>query len=365
MKKILALMLCLIFTLSLVACGGDSGSNGAIVIDPIEDEIAGTADHYGTVEVTATKDAYNFLTGKNDMASDMVGMRPYAISVNNISDCWPQYGLSQADIIFEMETEGGITRMMALYMDTREVARIGSVRSLRDQFLEAVFPLNPIIVHIGTSVYADKAIQEHSFRTLDGNNLPQSMFFDRDRYSAGYNSEHCYFTSGQNIDETLPAAKIKRTLSANVTSAFNFVGEDEVTVPTTGDATTIKFKFSSYGDGDLRYDAESNKYLKWEYGKAQVDAGNDNEQLAFDNAFVIFAPISTIDGTILVKVDYTAGGEGYYFSQGKYEKVTWTKPDYTDNFSFTTADGEELKVNTGNTYFAVVRDDRADELTIS
>ncbi len=362
MKKFLALMLCAVLALTLVACGG--GGNGAIVIDPLEDELAGTSDYYGTVDVTATKDAYNFLTGKNDIASDMVGLRPYAVSVNNILDCWPQYGLSQADIIYEMETEGGITRMMALFMDTREVPLIGSVRSLRDQFMEAVFPLNPIIVHIGTSYIADKAVAENNFRTLDGGYLTQAIYVDRARM-ATYATEHCKFTSGQLIDETLPAAKIKRELTTNVTSAFNFVPEGETTVPTTGDATAVKYSFSSYGDGDFRYDEATGKYLKWQYGRQQVDAGNDSVQLAFDNVFVIFAPISQIDGTVLVHVDYTQGGDAYYFSQGKYEKCTLTKGDYSNNFVFTTESGEELQVNTGNTHVGVVRDDRADKLVIS
>ncbi len=362
MKKIIALILCLILSFTLVACGGGGGS--AIEIDPELDELEGTSDYYGTVDVTATKDAYNFLTGRNDMASDMVGLRPYAISVNNIIDCWPQYGISQADIIFEMETEGGITRMMALFMDTREVPLIGSVRSLRDQFMEAVFPLNPIIVHIGTSIYADKAIAENNFRTLDGGNLPQAIYVDRQRMQS-YATEHCKFTSGQLIDETLPVAKIKRELTTTVTSAFNFVPEGETTVPTSGDATSVKYVFSQGYDGDFRYNAETKQYEKYQHGKAQVDAGNDSKQLSFDNVFLLFADIQQIEGSYLVHVDYTKGGEGYYFSQGKYEHVTWTKANYANNFEFKTDSGEELQVNPGITHFGVVRDTRANELVIS
>ncbi|MDO4566582.1 MAG: DUF3048 domain-containing protein, partial [Oscillospiraceae bacterium] len=346
------------------ACGGGSS---AIVIDPLEDELAGTSDYYGTVEITASQDAYNFLTGTNDMASDMVGLRPYAISVNNIIDCWPQYGLSDADIIYEMETEGGITRMMALFMDTRETPLIGSVRSLRDQFMEAVFPLNPIIVHIGTSIYADKAVAENNFRTIDGNNLPQVIFVMQSRLST-YAVEHTKFTSGQLIDETLPAARISRELTTNVESAFNFVTEGETTVPTTGDAATVKYSFSSYGDGDFRYDAETGKYYKWQYGRQQVDAvdtGEEEVPLSFDNVFVIFVPVSQIEGTALVQMDYDAGGDAYYFSQGRYEKCTWSKNGYSNNFVFLTESGEELQVNTGNTHVGVVDVDREDQLVIS
>ena len=364
MKKLLCILLCLCFVFTLAACG-KSSSSGEIV-DPVADELAGTSDTYGTVDVTATKDALNPLTGVKDMASDRVGMRPYAVSVNNIADCWPQYGISQADVIIEMETEGGITRMMAMFADTREVPLIGSVRSLRDQFLEVVFPMDPIVVHIGTSVYADKALAEHNFRTLDGNNFPAAIYVDRQRMQT-YATEHCKFTSGKLIDETLDAAKIKSESTSTNATMFNFVTDGSKFVPTDGDCSSVKWLFSSAykGDGTFAYDAASNTYLKSQYGKAQVDAGNDNKQLAFDNVFVLFANISNIEGTQLIKVDYQSGGTGYYISNGKYQKITWGKGDYSSNFVFKTADGADLQVNTGKTYLAVVRQDLADKLTIA
>ncbi len=370
MKKFLSILCCLTLIFCLAGCfgsGDDSGNgNGGINLDPVADELAGASNYYGTVDVSASKDALNPLTGKHDMASDRVGMRPYAVSVNNIYECWPQYGISQADVIVEMETEGGITRMMAMYADTREVPLIGSVRSLRDQFLEVVFPMDPIVVHIGTSIYADKAVAEHNFRTLDGGNVQSAIYVMPERRSS-YAIEHTKFTSGQLIDEALAKAKIKSESSSTNDTMFNFVEEGTVVTPTDGPASHVEWIFStSYrGDGTFDYDEATAKYLKSQYGKAQVDAGNDNTQLAFDNVILLFADISNIEGTVLVKVDYQAGGTGYYFSQGQYQEITWGKGDYSSNLVFKTADGEDLQVNTGTTYLAVVRDNLADRLTIS
>ena len=366
MKKFLSIILCLILVFTLAACGGGNTEGGGIDLNPEADELAGTSETFGTVDVTATKDALNPLTGEHNMASDRVGMRPYSISVNNIYDCWPQYGISQADVIVEMETEGGITRMMAMYADTREVPLIGSVRSLRDQFLEVIFPMDPIVVHIGTSIYADKAVAEHNFRTLDGGTIPAAIYVDRQRM-ASYATEHCKFTSGQLIDETLDKAKIKSESSSTNETMFNFVEEGTTVTPTDGAATSVNWLFStSYkGDGTFDYDEATGTYLKSQYGQKQVDAGNEDKQLAFDNVIVLFADISNIEGTVLVHVDYQSGGTGYYFSQGQYQQITWGKGDYSSNFVFKTADGEDLQVNTGKTYLAVVRDDLADRLTIA
>ena len=62
----------------------------------------------------------------------------------------PQSGISQADIIYEAVTEGGVTRLMALYSNLSKVPYVGPVRSARTQFVEMMLPLNAVYVHIGS-----------------------------------------------------------------------------------------------------------------------------------------------------------------------------------------------------------------------
>ena len=356
-----AFLLCLALLLPMAACARDE--EPSILLDPVADPGAGMSETYGTVEVTASKDALNPLTGRCDMPADRVGIRPIAVSVNNIHQCWPQYGISQADYILEMETEGGITRLMCLFSDTREIELIGSVRSLRDQFMEMIYPLDPIIVHIGTSIFADRAISEHNMHTLDGEFFGEAMWFDRDRYNSGYAWEHCTFTSGKLIEDSLSAAKLDPKGGSRET-AFNFVDEPDAYTPGGGAAETVAWDFSDSGDGDFRYDAASGLYYKWQYGEKQMDAGA-NEQLAFENVFVLFGDIEVIDEySQIVHVNYQAGGEGYYFSRGGWVHVTWHKGDYSSPMTLRTDDGAELRVNPGKSYFSIVRDANRDTLSI-
>ncbi len=363
-RKGASLAACLALALTAASCGGE-GSR--IDLEPQADPGAGMSESYGTVEVTAQRNAYNPLTGLYDLPADRVGMRPVAVSVNNIYDCWPQYGISQADYILEMETEGGITRLMCLFSDTREVERIGSVRSLRDQFMEMIYPLDPIIVHIGTSIYADKELAAHSFRTIDAEYIPGVLWFDRERYTQGYAEEHCKFSSGLLIEESLGRAKLKPE-SAAAQTAFRFVTQEEVYLPDGGAASAIRWRFSKNyrGDGDFRFDPDTQLYYKWQYGEKQLDAGN-GEQLAFGNVFVLFGDIEIIEGNQagVVRVDYQTGGEGYYFSRGGRVHVTWSKGDYSSPMVLRTDDGAELKVNPGKSYFAIVRNELSGSLEIS
>ena len=77
---------------------------------------------------------YNRLTGLDDLSDEAKGKRPVAIMINNIKQSLPQYGIADADLMFECEVEGGITRMMAVYADYSKVPAVCSVRSCRYYF---------------------------------------------------------------------------------------------------------------------------------------------------------------------------------------------------------------------------------------
>jgi hypothetical protein len=71
--------------------------------------------------------------------------------LNNLKQALPQQGNSQADIIFEVLAEGGITRMMALYQDPSSVGFIGSVRSARRYYMELAAGMDAVFIHAGGS----------------------------------------------------------------------------------------------------------------------------------------------------------------------------------------------------------------------
>ena len=357
MKRYIALLLLFLTALTLISC------QKTTTLSPEEEWMESTSKTYGAMQVSSAKIAYNYLTGENNLAEDRVGKKPYSVSVNNIAGGWPQSGISSADIIIEIETEGGITRMMCLFTDTREIPYIGSIRSLRDQFMEALYPIDPIFVHIGTSILADKSVNEHGIRTLDGDYLRDMIYFDRSRYSQGYNWEYCSFTSGQQVFDAVQKTKMPEDSHMKVKSYFNFAEEGEVVIPEAGEATRINFLISNdkVYDGDFRYDEASGTYLKWQHGAVQKDVGDPKEpidvQLAFTNVFVLFANITVLPNMAgLVSVDYNSGGTGYYFSGGHYEQITWSKADYEAPFQFTkVSDGTDLVVNAGKSYLCMSR----------
>ena len=105
-KRVLSLLLCLVFVL-LVGCGA-------------KEEVKPSTDAATSSEEKAPEPvlAVNPLTGIKNMDPEIANNRPVAITINNISVAQPvQTGLTEAEIVYETEVEGGITRLVAVFQD--------------------------------------------------------------------------------------------------------------------------------------------------------------------------------------------------------------------------------------------------------
>jgi hypothetical protein len=77
---------------------------------------------------------------RHRIAAVMIDNYPY--------DARPQSGLRDAEIVYEVEAEGGITRYLALYLSPTP-AKIGPVRSARTYFVNLIRPYNALFAHAG------------------------------------------------------------------------------------------------------------------------------------------------------------------------------------------------------------------------
>ena len=284
------------------------------------------------------------------------GDRPVAILVNNTQNAMPQRGLAGADALFEMVAEGGITRLMALYADKDTVPQTGPVRSARDQHLQFAMPMNSIIVHIGTSIYAENLLNHYRYATVNGMYLGSTSFwFDDARQNAGYGESHCWFTDAALIT----AGMEKNGISATGASQplFDFAAFDsEPVVPETGGAAEVSFSFSDVNAVSLSFDASTSRYLKNAFGAPHIDELTDT-QLSFDNVLILFAPVKlkNPDDPNNLVTDFTlTSGTGYYCYGGKYRAVRWVKGNPEDALHILDEDGSVLPINVGKSYVAVV-----------
>lgn len=98
--------------------------------------------------------------------------RPLAIMTPNTKTA-SQYGISNADVVYECNVEGSITRLMWILLDWKNEDRLGNVRSCRDYYVYWAFEWDALYVHFGGPFYIDEVIS----RTDDIDGKTSSNFW--------------------------------------------------------------------------------------------------------------------------------------------------------------------------------------------
>jgi len=120
------------------------------------------------------------LTGRPD-PTGLARHRPaVTVKIDNTYDAHPQYGIRQADVVYEEIVEGGITRLAAIF-NSSAPARVGPVRSVRRTDREIVSPLGGVFVFSGGAAYAIASIQTAPVTLFSQSNAGAMMFRDAHR----------------------------------------------------------------------------------------------------------------------------------------------------------------------------------------
>ena len=365
-KRLSALMLSVLLLLGASSCGkqeapdasvskSDQSQSAVSVIAPVPDPEPEPEPEPEPTPAPEPEFAYtNPLTGEG-CETDIGQNRPVAIMLNNLKKALPQMGVSQADIIFEIPAEGGITRMMAVFQDVSDVGTIGSVRSARDYYISLAKGMDALYLHAGGSPQAYTAIKNWSVTALDCVNGPyEGTLYWRDaarKKSAGY--EHSVVTSGEKITQLLPTYNLRLEHKDGYSYPMSFA---ENAAPVNGQqADEITIAYSTYKTGVFQYDGETGLYYVKEYGAPYVD-GNTGEQVAVKNVLILQTDIYQIQGDEAgrLSVRTTGTGKGKFACGGKITDITWSKSSHADPMTFRTLDGQELQFGVGSTYVNVI-----------
>jgi len=303
----------------------------------------------------------NLLTGRNDLSEAAIGKRPVAVMVNNVPAALPQYGVAQADVIFEIPVEGDVTRLMALYADYTQVPKICAIRSCRYYYPAFAKGFDAFYVNWGMDETIRSYVQSLKIDQFDGMYNPYKLFGrDNARRSSGYALEHTGYFDGTRFAEVVQTNGIRtELLSEKQGTAFQFHDLGVVQSPQ-GDACTKAHIDFGATTATLTYDESTNTYLKQINGNAHMD-GKTGTQLAFTNVFVLETSISIRDAQGHKKVDWKGDskGTGYYISNGHMQKIRWSKSSEGAYLRFFDESGNEIQINRGKSYIAVNYANRA------
>lgn len=284
--------------------------------------------------------------------------RPVAVMINNLKNALPQQGNSNADIIYEVVAEGGITRMLGVYQTVEGVGVIGSVRSARPYYIELALGHDALYVHAGGSQDAYSDLSSWNVDHLDGvrggySHESAGLFWrDKNRIEGKkYDLEHSLITAGENILTVLERDGFRTVHEEGYTYSMRF--SEDGTPADGASALTVTVPFSNQKTGVFRYDETQGVYLVEEYAEPYID-GNTGAQIAMTNVLVLKTSIKSSGdkyGHMLVEL---TGGEGWFACGGKIIPITWKKDGRNGQLEYYTADGQPLTLGQGKSYVNII-----------
>lgn len=315
----------------------------------------------GQTETTSNEESVEENKPKVKIVDVKSKTRPYAVMINNNHAAWPQCGIQDAYLVYEIVVEGGITRMMALYKDVYPV-KVGSNRSARHYFIDYAEENDAIFIHWGGSPQAYSRIAT-GIDDLDGMALEGTVFFRDTSLNRSY--EHTGFVNLEKVKSYLEEKSYRTETNKDLLLNYDAEEIDLNSNETVKTAEDIELKYSNYHTTSYEYDAENKVYKRSMSGKANVDL-ETGEQYTAKNIIVYKVRNYTLnDGENKGRqeLDNIGNGTGYYISNGQAVSITWEKTSHSAKTEYKYSNGEALTVNDGNTFIQILPEDG--EITIN
>ena len=276
--------------------------------------------------------------------------------INNLSAARPvQSGVMDAYIVYEIIVEGGITRYMAVYKD-KDTAKIGTVRSSRDYYLDYALENDAIYVHFGWSPQAQELIGKLGVNNING--LYDDAFWRDNPMNLAY--EHTAYTSMKKI------MKVAKNKGYRLTSEKDLLlnySVDEVSIENEESslkADNVSIRYSNAVTTSYKYNPTDKLYYRSVNGSVQKDYVT-KKQYTTKNIIISYVDNGNIsnDDKGRQELNNIGTGKGYYITDGYSIPITWTKTSRNGQTVYKKLNGEEITVNDGNTFIQIAPKDSA------
>jgi hypothetical protein len=276
----------------------------------------------------------------------IVPARPaLAIKVGNDPGARPQSGLTKADIVYEVQAEGGITRFIAVYQ-CHSPSLVGPIRSLRWVDWHVVAQLgHPILVYAGGIIPNLQQVKQQSwlFRVdaLNYNGTPFVRTTNRVPPENLYGSPRKIWAMDPNHQAPSPVFSFSKTPTPGGTTISG------VTIP-----------YSQASDISWVWDPSNQAWER--YYSGQPAMANSGVQLSATNVVVEFvnAPPGPYNesgpDSYGVRSQTIGSGPCWVLTDGLMYRCTWSRPSEFEPTTFEEVNGTKISLHPGNTWVEIV-----------
>lgn len=281
------------------------------------------------------------VSGLPVLSSSLVDRKLIAVKVDNHWNSRPQSGIQEADAVFELVVEAGITRFIALFHNS-DSPWVGPVRSLRPTDSTLIKPLNGALTISGGQSW----IVGKSLVPLIGDMGPPLTDRWNDR-------------------------KAPHNLYANTAEARRIAedrGYDQSPPPTLfnrGPSTASPMDVATYifldwtDTTDVVWHWDGTQYLRSVEGVSHQWIAQDGTtgQIAADVLVVLMAERYTAcpsgDGSCVPAWHTTGENRAIVFAEGLAQEGRWRRADNADWFTLTGPGGEAMTMPAGRTWIMI------------
>lgn len=273
--------------------------------------------------------------------------RTVAVMIDNVGNAVPQTGLNKAMLIYEVYVEGGLTRYMAVFKNV-SLDTIGPVRSARPVFIDYALENDSIFVHYGGSNRALDDVAKLKMQNVSGMVTPSGVFWRTNKKTAPHNA----LISTEHIWSYADSREYRKTTKER--NVLNY-SVKPVELEDAEGATLVTIPYS-HNKIEYKYNEETGLYERYEGGKVRKDWLTD-EILTTKNIIITIANNYTTAEENKYgrqEVENIGTKDGYYITNGKAIKITCTKTARAEKTVYADLNGNEIKVNDGNTWIQIV-----------
>ena len=306
-------------------------------------------------------DGYNPMTGLPYPNEEVRARRNLIVKISNHPPIVrPQHGVNAADLVFEYEAEGNVTRFATVYR-TNAPERVGSLRSGRLLDIELLTMYSALLAYSGTSkpirnIYLSSDYRYRLISPSIGDNCDNAGFCrDITLNERGY--EHTLFGDTRRMWEVATRRNVNTGFRA---VGFAFSEDTEIGGIAARD---IYINWSARTNARWQYDEESRRYLRYTDHAPHFDAA-DGQQLWADNLVILevphrrrpdlFTPGATNES---LEVALWDSGRAYVFRDGVIYVGFWRRLGKRpgEALLLTLGNNQTIPLRPGRTWISVTR----------
>lgn len=287
------------------------------------------------------------LTGLPDPGGAALQRSALTVKIENTPEALPQWGIAQADVVYEEIVNGGITRLAAIF-NSQAPAKIGPVRSVRPTDTQVVFPIGGIFAYSGGAQYAIDSIETAPVKLIDESSAGDAMFRDPD-----LEAPHNLFARGPQLfafggtPSPPPALFSYRPASAK---------------PVGAPVVSFVVPFPSIYPVTWTWDTATSSWDRTLFGQPDVTGTGQRESP--QNVVVMYVNYVNGIGTMNSYANLQGSGEAMVFNAGREVVGTWSRgSSMSDIIQYKTSSGATIRLTPGQTWVELLDDGVALSIT--